>query len=255
MHHLLAQHDFEVMVKNILPLIPFVSGPSCEEGTKVLVRLLGEALESQDAASKRADELMKLKPKGLMELFKPDEGRKLVYHEPQAISPRSSAPAPVAAKSTQKRQRKEKGEAEGKEGVKKHKEREPLSLQKIIQNNGVWDPEQYPRIVQVTKCEVGGEGGVRVEVHVKKQGRGQWQETIFTLNATQLATVSRYPQSVQATIKNSFQKSLTDVYGQKWPEQLCAALSAMAWARDIVPHGADAAEDLRLLGAAGLSSF
>jgi hypothetical protein len=255
MHHLIAQHDFEVMVKNVLPLIPFVSGPSCEEGTKVLVRLLGEALESQDAALKRADELKKLKPKGLMELFKPEGGKPVAHREPLAISPRASAPAPVASKSAQKRPRKEKvGEPEPKEGVKKPKEREPLSLQKIIQNNGVWDPELYPRIVQVTKCD-GGEGGMRIEVHVKKQGRGQWQETIFTLNSAQLSAVGKFPQSVQATVKTSFQKSLTDFYGLKWPEPLVAALSAMPWARDILPHGADADADVRLMGAASLSSF
>ena len=75
MHHLLAQHDLEVVVSNLLPLIPFVSGKSCEEGTRVLVSLLGEALEAQEAASARADELKQLKPKGLMELFTPEKGK------------------------------------------------------------------------------------------------------------------------------------------------------------------------------------
>jgi hypothetical protein len=61
MNRLLAQHDLEAMMTSLLPL---VSRKSCEAGTTVLAGLLGEALEAQDAASQRTDDLKHLQPKG-----------------------------------------------------------------------------------------------------------------------------------------------------------------------------------------------
>ncbi len=245
MHHLLAQHDFEVVLKNLLPLVPYVSGGSCEEGTKVLVRLLGEALEAQEAASRRADELKKLKPRGLMDLFTPEKGRRK-HHDAQ-VSPPQSAVAASKAELPEKRPRKvsekvagldaksKEQDTKAKEGVKRPKERASQGLQgRILQPNGPWDGEMFPRIVKVNKCDV-GEDGVRVEVHAKKQGRGQWQETVFTLDAAQLASIANLPDRIKETIKASFQTALTDTYGANWPDALVAAFSGMAWARDLAP--------------------
>jgi hypothetical protein len=40
----------------------------------VLAGLLGEALEAQEASSKRTEDLKQLQPKGMMELFTPEKG-------------------------------------------------------------------------------------------------------------------------------------------------------------------------------------
>jgi hypothetical protein len=74
MKRLLAQHDLEAMMTSLSPLLPLVSRKGCEAGTTVLAGLLGEALEAQEAASKRSDDLKQLQPKGLMELFTPEKG-------------------------------------------------------------------------------------------------------------------------------------------------------------------------------------
>jgi hypothetical protein len=74
MKRLLAQHDLEAMVTSLSPLLPLVSRKSCEAGTTVLAGLLAEALEAQEASSKRTDDLKQLQPKGLMELFTPEKG-------------------------------------------------------------------------------------------------------------------------------------------------------------------------------------
>jgi hypothetical protein len=75
MNRLLAQRDLEVMMTNLLPLLPVVSRKSCEAGTNMLAGLLGEALEAQEAASKRTDDLKQMNHKGLMELFTPEKGK------------------------------------------------------------------------------------------------------------------------------------------------------------------------------------
>jgi hypothetical protein len=74
MKRLLAHHDLEAMMTSLTPLLPLVSRKSCEAGTTVLAGLLGEALEAQEASSKRSDDLKQLQPKGLMELFTPEKG-------------------------------------------------------------------------------------------------------------------------------------------------------------------------------------
>jgi hypothetical protein len=84
MKRLLAQHDLEAMMTSLSPLLPLVSRKSCEAGTTVLAGLLGEALEAQEAASKRTDDLKQLQPKGLMALFTPEKGQK---EKPQAQAP------------------------------------------------------------------------------------------------------------------------------------------------------------------------
>ncbi len=78
-YHLLAQHDLAAVVMWLLPLVRFISGKSCEEGTSAVVKLLGEALEVQEAASKRAGELKNLKPKSLMALFAAESGKVKVH--------------------------------------------------------------------------------------------------------------------------------------------------------------------------------
>jgi hypothetical protein len=74
MKRLLAQHDLEAMMTSLSPLLPLVSRKSCEAGTTVLAGLLSEALEAEEASSKRTGDLKQLQPKGLMELFTPEKG-------------------------------------------------------------------------------------------------------------------------------------------------------------------------------------
>jgi hypothetical protein len=74
MKRLLAQHDLEAMMTSLSPLLPLVSRKSCEAGTTVLAGLLCEALEAEEASSKRTGDLKQLQPKGLMELFTPEKG-------------------------------------------------------------------------------------------------------------------------------------------------------------------------------------
>jgi hypothetical protein len=87
MDHLLAQHDFEVVVTSLVPLIPFMSGKSCEEGTSALVKILREVLETQEAASKRAEELKNLEPKSLVELLTPESGKVKAVASPKKVEP------------------------------------------------------------------------------------------------------------------------------------------------------------------------
>ncbi len=73
MDRLLAQHDLEAVMTSVIPLLPFLSRKSCEEGTTALVKLLGKGLEAQQAASERVGELKNLKSKDLMTRFTPDK--------------------------------------------------------------------------------------------------------------------------------------------------------------------------------------
>jgi hypothetical protein len=93
MDHLLAQHDLEAVLSSLVSLVPYLTGTSCEEGTQVLVKLLGEALEAQDAALSRAGELKKLNLKDLMDMFSP-EVPKASKTRLRAIKPQL-APRPV----------------------------------------------------------------------------------------------------------------------------------------------------------------
>jgi hypothetical protein len=84
MEQVLAQKNLEAVLTAVVPLVPFVSGKSCDEGTKVLVSLLKEGLEGQEASSKRVMDLKKLKGKELMEFLSPahEEGER--NEEPRA---------------------------------------------------------------------------------------------------------------------------------------------------------------------------
>jgi hypothetical protein len=251
MHHVLAQHDLEVVMTNLLPLLPFVSGKGCEEGTMVLVRLLGEALESQEAASKRADELKQLKPRGLMELFTPEKGAAAGIVAKSAKSKGSKeqqerVPASPKKKETPKKRARKVSEraadvvlvSDDDENGEVKKPKKQGKKKGIKNGGGGWNAEEYPRITQVTKCDE-GEDGLRVEVHAKKQGRGQWQKVLYSLDSAQLGTIDNLPGKTKSIVKASFQKALTALYGRKWPNALRLALAGTTWAKDIIPDGAD----------------
>jgi hypothetical protein len=100
-----------------------------------------------------------------------------------------------------------------------------------------WNGEEYPRITAVLKCDDDGAdgGGLRVEVHAKKPGRGQWQKVLFSLDSTQLDGIDNLPEKTKHLVKGSFHKALTGCYGQKWPNALRLALAGTTWAKDILP--------------------
>ncbi len=283
MNHLLAQRDLEAMMTSLSPLLPFVSRKSCEAGTSVLAGLLGEALEAQEAASKRTYDLKQLQPKGLMELFTPekangpavavkgkaqeakDKGQKEKQQQREEggreeggrgggrrgvpASPKEKAQAP------QKRARKvtaraanvglEDGDEDKREEVKKPKKQNgncnkngDKKKQSVKRGQGLWNGEEYPRITQVIKCDEGADG-LRVEVHAKKQGRGQWQKVLFSLDSNQLDSIDELPDKTKQLVKVSFHKALTGRYGQHWPNALIVALTGTAWAMDVLPAGAE----------------
>ncbi len=231
---------------NLLPLVPFLSGKSCEEGTRVLVGFLGEALEAQEAATVRVDKLKQLKPKGLMELFKPEGGAvngsgksatPAVGNEQRQPPPPTTSPK--KAQAPQKRARKVSQKAAAvdvdEDEVKKPKKQSKSSLKN---GGGAWNGVEYPRITKVTKCDE-GEDGLRLEVHAKKQGRGQWQEMRFLLDSTQLRGIDNFPHATKTIVTDSFHKAATGLFGRKWPSALRLALAGTTWAKDILPAAAE----------------
>jgi len=237
---------------------------------------LGEALEAQEAASKRSDDLKQLQPEGLMELFTPEKGNGAAVkaHEtknkgqkekqqqpPQQREAAAEAAAGVASMSpkkkegTPKKKRSRKvtekaakvgledyeDEEEEEDAVKKPKKQtngtnhSEKKKQSVKRGEGVWNGEEYPRIVAVLKCD--DDDGVRVEVHAKKPGRGQWQKVLFSLGSAQLDSIDELPEKTKQLVKGSFHKALTGRYGQKWPNALRLALAGTVWAKDILPAG------------------
>ncbi len=102
---------------SLTPLLPLVSRKGCEAGTTVLAGLLGEALEAQEAASKRTDDLKQLQPKGLMELFTPEKPNgtgsapKKAQDKGQKEKPREQRqPPPPHPKELQQLEEREEGE-------------------------------------------------------------------------------------------------------------------------------------------------
>jgi hypothetical protein len=262
MRQLLAQRDLEVVMTSLSPLLPLVGRKGCEEGSKVLAGLLGEALEAQEAASKRTDDLKQLQPKGLMELFTPEKGRaavvkgnaqgaknngqreRLQEEEELQASPRK-AQTPKKKKRSRKVSEKaaaldsdveedeevKKPKKQGNNGVKK-------KMKKSVKNGGGgWNGEEYPRIFQVVKCEDGADG-LRVEVLAKKQGRGQWQKVLFSLDSNQLSSIDYLPEKAKNVVVVSFHKAVAGLYGQHWPNSLRVALARTTWAKGILPAAA-----------------
>ncbi len=262
---------------SLSPLLPFLSRKSCEAGTNMLAGLLGEAIGAQETASKRTDDLKQLQPKGLMELFTPEkangaattvkasgEGQK-EKPQPQRrqLEERGAAAAggvPVSprkkAETPKKRARKvsEKAaevvfvsdeEEEEDEVIKPRKQAKNLEKKKqsVKRGQGMWSGEEYPRIAAVIGCnDDGADGGLRVEVHAKKSGRGQWQKMLFSLDSAQLDSIDDLPEKTKHLVKGSFHKALTRMYGQKWPYALRLALAGTAWAKDMLPALAEGGE-------------
>jgi hypothetical protein len=274
MNRLLAQRDLEAMMTSLAPMLPLVSRKSCEAGANVLAGLLGEALEAQEAASKRTDELKQMKPEGLMELFTPEkgngaakekkqEGRNKDKDKPQqqqeegggaeaggaAVSPKKNQ-----AQTPQKKRARKVSEKAAKVGLEDYEdeddERDEVKKPKkhtngntngekkkesVKRGQGAWNGEEYPRVTAVLNCDGDGAEGLRVEVHAKKPGRGQWQKVLFSLDSAQLGSIDNLPEKTKHLVKGSFRKALMGRYGQKWPNALRIVLAGTTWARDILP--------------------
>ncbi len=247
---------------SLLPMLSFVSGKSCEEATKVLMGLVGEALNAQEVASKRTAELKQSMPKNLMELFTPEKvaavvtanvddlGSKGQREKPKKQQQQEQG-VPVNSKKEQARKKRARklsekatevrSDDEEVEVEEKPKKKSGNKKESIKRGEGVWTGEEYPRIARVVKCEE-GEDGLRVDVHAKKQGRGQWQKLLFSLDSTQLRSIDGLPEKTKSVVEASFHKALMGCYDQKWPNALRLALAGTIWAKDIIPRAA-AVED------------
>ncbi len=255
MDQAVAQQNLEAVMTNLLPLVSFVNGKSCVEATLVLVNLLEEALDAQEASSKRAGDHKTMKAKDLLSFLTPlRTGAKVA-----AVAEET----PTATKTTKKttgqegavkekgskkrRQRKpsikraEEAEEEGEEGgdewndegeSKKPKKRVAKASLKVAA--GGWNGEEFPRITKVIKCQ--GDGlDFRMDVYAKKAGRGHWIETLYTLDSMDLGKVDRFSQDSKGVVAKSCQKALTHQFGSHWPSQVRSALGATTWGKDIVP--------------------
>ncbi len=205
MNHLLAQHDLEAVLTSLVSLVPFLSGKSCEEGTSVLVKLLGEALEAQEAALTRAGELKKLKPKDLMVMFAPENGKdhpKAIAPPPARVSvrkPQPSAkveeaekaviarPQPVPQppktkvvarkRATLQDEEEEEEAAAGAAAAQELREqaaleRELKAAKRMEPRREAWNGMDYPRITKIVRCDNRG-GAFQVLLYAKRSGRGE----------------------------------------------------------------------------------
>jgi hypothetical protein len=250
MDHLLAQHDLEAVMTSLLPLIPFMSGKSCEDGTSALVRLLREGLEAQEAASKRADELKNLTPKTLLELFALESNGPVekVLLKASASSSSNNTTSRIKKTKAEPREAEQQSQARGtRKRTKKAEERKAetqqgkLKKQKSKQGKKlltvVWNGMDYPRITRLFRCEGKDDADFRVQVHAKgqKEMRGHGPEKLFSLNAAQLREIDNLPKDVKSVVKDSFRKAATRWYRQKWPNVLRVVLSPTVWGSDILP--------------------
>ncbi len=114
-----------------------------------------------------------------------------------------------------------------------------------------WAGDEYPKITKVTKCEDGLDG-FQIEVLAKKQGKGHWQETLFSLDTAQLSSIDNLSSKTKKIVQETFRKAVAQEYGQKWPNPLRLALAGSEWAKDIIP-AAVAAESDAFVGLEDLS--
>jgi hypothetical protein len=254
MDHLIAQRDLEAVATSLLPLVPFMSGKSCEEGTSALVKLLREGLEAQEAASKRADELKNLTPKTLMELFALESKAPAASSKEALLNANSSASSnkmtsrnkkmkaelEVAEQQSQSRgtrKRPKKGEEKEAEMQEQGKLKKQKSKQGKESPTIRWNGVDYPRITRLFKCEGKEDANFRVQVYAKGQNetRGLSPETIFSLNAAQLREIDNLHEDAKSMVKDSFLKAATRWYRQKWPNVLRVVLSGTVWGSDILP--------------------
>jgi hypothetical protein len=219
MDHLIAQHDFEAVATSLLPLVPFMSGKSCEEGTGALVKLLSEGLEMQEAACKRADELKSLEPKTLLDLFTLESNAPVEKVLLKASASASSSKTTSRNKKTKaepeeadqhqsqsrgprKRTKKaEESEAEKQEKLKKQRNRKDEEDEELL--TVAWNGVDHPSITRLFRCEGKDDTDFRVQVHAKGQNemRGRRPETQFSLNAAQLREIDDLPKNVKSMVK------------------------------------------------------
>ncbi len=281
-----ARQSLEALMTTLLPLVSFVSGKSCEEALPVLTVLLREALETQEASSKRAAELKSMKAKDLLSLLTPQRGvreafasafvseagatptKKSTREEKQPMQPMQPKQAKQAKHATHPRR--ESGEKEpkekrerrpadkvihGAEGSGEEEESERKKPKKVRKNSpkvagGAWNGEEFPRITKVVKCQ--GDGlDFRMDVYAKKSGRGHWVETSYSLDSLDLSKVDRISQANKEIVAESCRKALTQQYGMRWPDQVKSALAATTWGKGIVPGDDNDILDFGIAGGAG----
>ncbi len=241
----------------------------------MLLKLLEEALDGQEASAKRGAELKTMKGKDLLSHLTarkadkagkvvpvpaarvsgegtPTKPKALVGKEKQqgtngaAPSPKKKRARKVAEKAARGRHQEDGEEDEEEYGrdrvlLKKPKKKAAKNGLKVAAR--AWNGEELPRIAKVVKCH--GEGpDFRLDVYAKKAGRGHWVETLYSLAAADLARVDHIPQVNKDIVSKSCQKALIRLYGQKWPSELRSALAATEWGKTILPSVAGAVEGL-----------
>ncbi len=248
MNQAVSQQNLEAVMTNLLPLVSFVNGKNCDDATAVLLKLLVEALDAQEASLKRAADLKTMNAKDLLSLLTPVKpGEKVVVHAPESTPtnkktldkhPRGG----TATKSAEKKKRERKpagnvmygsedGDEWDEEQQKKPKKKSAKTGTKVA--DGSWNGEEFPRITKVVKCQ--GEGlDFRMDVSAKKSGRGHWIET-YTLDFMDLCKVDCFSEANKGIVAESCRKALTQQYGLNWPNQVRSALAATVWGQAIIP--------------------
>ncbi len=222
---------------NLLPLVPFVSSRSCEEASLVLLKLLEEALDGQEASSKRGTELKIMKAKDLLRKGGAErvggkvvavsvasgegtptnpkapagEGKEKTQGVSGALSPKKRA-RKVAGKAAQGKHQEddEKDEEEDRRekfSTKKPKKKAAKNGLKVA--SGAWNGEELPRIARVVKCQ--GDGfDFRMGVYAKNIG----SRTLYSLAAADLARVDDLSQVNKDIVTKSCQKALIRLWAE-----------------------------------------
>ncbi len=211
----------------------------------MLLKLLVEALDAQEASLKRAADLKTMKAKDLLSLLTPVKpGEKVVVHAPESTPTNKKTldkhpPGGTAKKSAEKKKRERKpagnvedGDEWDEEQQRKPKKKSAKTGAKVA--DGSWNGEEFPRIIKVVKCQ--GEGlDFRMDVHAKKSGRGHWIETLYTLDFVDLCKVDHFSEANKGIVTESCRKALTQQYGLNWPNQMRSALATTVWGQAIIP--------------------
>ncbi len=252
MDQAVAQQNLEAVMTNLLPLVSFVNGKSCVEATIVLANLLEEALDAQEASSKRAVDLKTMKAKDLLSFLSPVRMGAKVATASETTPTNKKTTDELRQEGTAKetkRQRKpaekvikqaEEEEEDDEQGEDQWNQGEEKKLKKKVAKvslkvaGGAWRGEEFPRITKVIKCQ--GDGlDFRMEVYAKKSGRGHWVETLYTLDSMDLSKIDRFSQISKDIVADSCQKALNHQYGLHWPSQVRSALGATTWGKAIIP--------------------
>jgi hypothetical protein len=202
------------------------------------VSLLGEALEAQEAASKRADALKQLKPRALMELLTPDKGAAATAAAGMRVraSPEKASPPEKRARKPTEKAAAVAVDEEG--AVKKPaKKQKKQKRDESSEGDDVWSGVEFPRVTEVTECEQGADG-FRVEVHAKRAGKGQRKSVRFALDAADLGSIDNLPGGTKDIFRSSFRNAARSRYGQDWPNALRLALGETVWGKSIIPKAA-----------------